>query len=90
MTIAATHHDVAVCHQCAVVAANGDETAICDCQTYDEKLANACGSQSRTAAIELLTTDSPIGSIDHPGYWNCWVCSQTHIGAGHRYQINPY
>jgi len=78
---------VTVCDSCVVVAANGDESARCDCTSIDAHDANECGSQSIGAAIELLITCAPTGSTTPAGYWQCFVCDQIELGPAALYEI---
>lgn len=90
MTITSSHHDVAVCHDCTVIVANGDETAVCDCATFEDHLDNACGANTRASAMALLLTDAPTGELDPDGNWTCWICSTAQYGSAHLYQIPTF
>ena len=72
---------VAVCTQCAVIVANGDETAVCECITFEPHEANACGSLTRSSSMELLASDAPLDAADRCGYWTCFVCDAIQIGG---------
>ena len=84
------HHttsEVLVCNSCTIVATNGDLTHICDCTTQDEHFANECGGYGIEASVSMFTTDSPTGTSDPDGYWDCFACSSTHLGRANTYDL---
>ena len=72
---------VAVCNACAVIVANSDDSAICDCLNLDAHNTNACRAQTRTASLKLLASDAPLDAADRCGYWTCFVCKDIQIGG---------
>lgn len=72
---------VTICNTCAVIVANGDGTAACDCFTLEDHEANLCGSLTRSSSMELLASDAPVDAVDRCGYWTCFVCDDIEIGG---------